>query len=112
MFSINRSDVVGAFESPKGMSVNCHSTTHHECSLLFVILLQIHLPITALQVQSGELFGSSQRVQSVINPGQWETIFLHDMVPFPVMYTEAQDPILLDCVIAKSLKDLCYEIHI
>lgn len=57
--------------------------------------MQIHPSITTLWVQSGEPIGSSQTVQSVINLGQWETVFLSDIVQFPVVYVEAQVPSLL-----------------
>ncbi|XP_023710488.1 RAB6-interacting golgin isoform X3 [Cryptotermes secundus] len=43
----------------------------------------VHLPITVLQVQSGEPFDCSQHVQSVISTGQ-----------FPVVHTQAEDPVL------------------
>jgi hypothetical protein len=55
--------------------------------------MQIHLPITSLQILNGESFGSSQRVQSVVNPGQWETAFIRDF-QFLVVYAEAQVPVL------------------
>jgi hypothetical protein len=42
--------------------------------------MQIYLPIIALQVKSGKPFGSIQRVQSVANPGQWETALPYDIV--------------------------------
>jgi hypothetical protein len=57
--------------------------------------MQIHLPVTALQVQSGEQFGSCQHVQSVVNPEQWETVFLCDVVQFPLVHAEMQIPVLL-----------------
>jgi hypothetical protein len=58
--------------------------------------MQIHLPVTALQVQSEEQFGSCQHIQSVINPGLWETVFLCDVIQFPLVHAEAQIPVLLD----------------
>jgi hypothetical protein len=58
--------------------------------------MQIHLPIAALQVQSGEPFGSIQRVQSVVSPGQWEAVFLPDIVQFPIAHAEAQVLVLPD----------------
>jgi hypothetical protein len=50
--------------------------TRREYSLLLVVRMQNHLLITTLKVQSGEPFGSSQRVQNVVNPGQWESLSL------------------------------------
>jgi hypothetical protein len=57
--------------------------------------MQISLSIITLLVKSGEPFDSSQSVQSVVNPGQWETVLPCDIVKFPVVYAEAQVPILL-----------------
>jgi hypothetical protein len=55
-------------------------------------------PLTnnALQVQRGEPFGSSQLVQIVISQGQCGTVFLCDIIQFPVVYAEAQVPVLSD----------------
>jgi hypothetical protein len=58
--------------------------------------MQIYLTVTAVQVQSGEPFGSSQHIQTVINPGQWETVFAYDTIKFPVVHAEVQVTILPD----------------
>jgi hypothetical protein len=58
--------------------------------------MQIYLPITAFQVQSGEPFGMSHRVQHIVSPGQWETVFPCDIIQLPVVYAEAQAPLLPD----------------
>jgi hypothetical protein len=57
--SIDLSNVAGALQRPKGMTMN--------------------LPIIALQGESGETFGSSQHVQSVTNLGQRETVLPCDI---------------------------------
>jgi hypothetical protein len=44
-----------------------------------VVSVYIYLPITGLHIESGEPFGSSQRVQRVVNPGQWKTVFLREL---------------------------------
>jgi hypothetical protein len=53
------------------------------------------MQITALQAESGEPFCSSQRAQRFVNPEQWETVFLCDVVQFPVVHEEAELLILL-----------------
>jgi hypothetical protein len=58
--------------------------------------MQSHLPMTTFQVLSGKPFGFSQHIQSVINPGKWETVFFFDIIQFPVVHTEAQIPVLPD----------------
>jgi hypothetical protein len=56
--------------------------------------MQIHLPITTFQVHGGKPFGFSQHIQSVANPRQWQTVFLCNIIQFPVVHAEAQIPIL------------------
>jgi hypothetical protein len=60
-----------------------------------VIWVYIYLPVTVLKIESGEPFGSSQRVQFVVNSGQWKTVFLYDIVQFSVVQAEAEIPIPL-----------------
>jgi hypothetical protein len=54
--------------------------------------MQIHLPITALQVQNGEPFGFTYHVQSVINPVQWDAVFFLDIDQFPVVMQKRRSP--------------------
>jgi hypothetical protein len=51
--------------------------------------MQIDLPVTALQVQNGESFDSSQIVQTVVNLEQCENFFPSDIVQFLALYAEA-----------------------
>jgi hypothetical protein len=48
-----------------------------------------------MQVHSGEPFGSSQRVLSVVIPGQCETAFFHDIFRFYALHAGVEVPILL-----------------
>jgi hypothetical protein len=59
-----------------------------------VVWVYIYFTLTALQIESGEPFRSSHRVQRV-NPGQWKPVFLCDIVQFSVVQAEAEIPILL-----------------
>jgi hypothetical protein len=80
--SINLSNVAGALQGPRGMTVNCHSP----------------YPVkkAVFSLSEREPFTSSQRVQSVINQWQWETTLPCDIVWFPVVYAEAQVTVLPD----------------
>jgi hypothetical protein len=79
--SINRSDVVGTLQRLKGMTFNFYGPLPVENTDILVRMLN-HLPITALQVQSSESFVPRQLVQSVVNLGHWDTVFLCDIVQF------------------------------
>jgi hypothetical protein len=43
---------------------------------LLVIHVYIDLPIAAFQIEGGKPFGSCQRVQDVVDQGQWKAVTL------------------------------------
>jgi hypothetical protein len=53
------------------------------------------MPIAALKIEGGKPFGSCQRVQGVVDPGQWKAVFLLHVVQLPVVHTETDFPILV-----------------
>jgi hypothetical protein len=68
---------------------------HRERSLILVVRMKNHLPITALNGQIGESFGSTQRLHNFVNLGQWETGFPYDVVKFPVFPQMRRYPLTL-----------------
>jgi hypothetical protein len=52
--------------------------------------MQIHLPIATLHIHSGEPFGSSERVQSVVDLGQWKAVPAYDIAQLPLVHAEGQ----------------------
>jgi hypothetical protein len=48
--SISLSIVAGAFQRPKGMTVNCHNPYPVENAVFSVVRVYVYLPISALQI--------------------------------------------------------------
>jgi hypothetical protein len=72
---INRSNVAGALQRPKGMTLNCHSPLPVEnvvLSLSSGCRSTCQYPLFRSRV--GETSGSNQRVLIVVNPRQWNSL--------------------------------------
>ena len=60
-----------------------------KCHILFVFLIQCHLPVSAFQALYSESHSSSQRVQVVVDPWEQNAVFSDVILP-SVVCSEAK----------------------
>lgn len=68
-----------------------------ECCFGFVIFLDWDLPVDRFEIQSGEHIGSVQRLQGVISPWHWLSVFCSTMVQSLLVCAEARSHLFFSC---------------